>query len=118
MSEKIHKGGNKIYFQGTSPLPTSLAKACPTYDFHSSISVLFLPFKTSHPMSLRPHHLARWLQSDEQIMLCCQQEKVVANLHYMSALQENSILNLNNVRVVSSSVKFILEQIANFNIPL
>lgn len=37
MSEKIYKSDNEVYFQGTSPLPTFLAKACPTYDFHSSI---------------------------------------------------------------------------------
>lgn len=118
MPERIYKGGNKVYFQGTSPLPTSLAKACPTYDFHSSISVLFLPFKTSHPMSHGHITLLDGFNLMNKSMLCCQQEKVVANLHYMSALQENSTLNLNNIGVIPSSVRFILEQVVSFNITL
>lgn len=118
MSEKIYKGGNEVYFQGTSPLPTFLAKACPTYDFHSSISVIFLPFKTSHPVSEGHITLLDGFNLMNKSMLCYQQEKVVANLHYMSAPQENSTLNLNNVRVVPSSVRFTLEQVVNFNITL
>lgn len=80
--------------------------------------VLFLPFETSHPMSYAHITLLDGFNLINKSMLCCQQEKVVANLHYMSALQENSTLNLNNVRVVPSSVRFILEQVAKFNIPL
>lgn len=118
MPEKIYKGGNEVYFQGTSPLPTFLAKACPTSDFHSSISVIFLPFKTSHPVSERHITFLDGFTLMNKSMLCYQQEKVVANLHYTSTLQGNSAGSLNNVRVVPSSVRFILEQVVNFNITL
>lgn len=118
-SEKTYKGGNKVHSQSSSPLPTSLVKAQPTY---SSISVLFLPFKPLSSYVSQPHHLARWLQFDEliyaMVLIGENDGQPVSHVCILPKKFNTEPKNKNNVRVVPSGGRYILEQEGNFNITL